>query len=122
MSHNLGTWHNCFQMKLTSEESCQRKNCKTKYKLESQNPLGEQSCQCHVGTIVPVSLGNNSTSFTWEQSCKSYLGTIVPASHGNNCASVTWEQSCQSHLKTIVPALLGNNRIRFTWGNCASLT
>ena len=28
-----------FQVKLISEESCQRTNCKTKYKLENQNPL-----------------------------------------------------------------------------------
>ena len=39
MCHNPGTWHNCSQVKLTSEESCQRTNCKTKYKLGSQNLL-----------------------------------------------------------------------------------
>ena len=31
---------------------------------------------------------------TWEQSCQSHLGTTMPVSLGNNCASVTWEQSC----------------------------
>ena len=43
-----------------------------KYKLESQNQLGnnrasvtwEELCQCHLGTIVPVALGNNPASAT----------------------------------------------------------
>ena len=75
MCHNTGTWHNSSQVKLTIEESWQRTNCKTNYKLESQNPLGskraritwDQSCQCRLGNIVRVSLGNNSVSFTWER-------------------------------------------------------
>ena len=88
MCHNPGTWHNCSQLKLASEESCQRTNCKTKYKLESQNSLG---------TIVPVSLGNKCASVTWKQSCQPHLEAIVPASLGNNRASVIWEQLCQCH-------------------------
>ena len=39
MCHNPRTWHNSSQVKLTSEESCQRTNYKTKHKLESQNSL-----------------------------------------------------------------------------------
>ena len=31
MCHNPDTWHNFSQVKLTSEESRQRRNCKTKY-------------------------------------------------------------------------------------------
>ena len=101
MCHNPGTWQNCSQVKLTSEESCQRTNCKTKYKLESQNPLGnnrasvtwEQLCQFHLGTIVPVSLRNNPSSLTWEQTRQYHLRTIVPVSLENNPASLTWEQS-----------------------------
>ena len=113
MCHNPGTWHNCSQVKLTSEESCKRTNCKTKYKLESQNPLGnnrayviwENLCQCHfetivpvsLGTIVPVSLGKNRASLAWEQSCQYQLGTIVPVLLWNSCASLTWKQLCQRH-------------------------
>ena len=74
MCHNPGTWHNSSLVKFTNEESCQRTNCKTKYKLESQNPLR-----------------NNRASVTWEQLCQCHLATIVPASFENNRASVTWE-------------------------------
>ena len=35
---------------------------------------------------------------TWEQLCQCQLGTIVPVSLGNNCATLTWEQLCQSQL------------------------
>ena len=124
MCHNPGTCHNCSQVKLTSEKSCQRTNCKTKYKLESQNPLGnnhasvtwEQLCQCHLGAVVLVSLKNNCASVTWEQLCQCHLGKMVAALLENNRASLTWEQSCQSHLGTIVPVSLGNNRasLKFT--------
>ena len=72
MCHNPGTWHNSSQVKLTSEEWCQRTNCKTKCKLESQNPLW-----------------NNRASLTWEHLCQSYLGSIVPVSLGNNDFSET---------------------------------
>ena len=68
MCHNSGAWRNCSQVKLTSEELCQRTNCKTNYKLENQN-----------------SLGNNCATLTWEQSCQCHLGTIAPVSLGNNC-------------------------------------
>ena len=81
MRYNSGTWRNSSRVKLSSEESCQKTNCKTKYKLESQNPLG-----------------NNGASVTWERSCQCHLGTIMPVSLGNSRASVTWEQLCQSHL------------------------
>ena len=85
-------------------------------------------CQCRLGTILPVSLGNNRASFTWEQFCQTQLGavvsdradvtwkkscqfnleTMVPVSLGNNCASVLWEQSCKSHQAIILPVSLGN--------------
>ena len=102
----LGTWHNSSQVKLTNEESCQITNYNTKYKLESQ---------IYLGTMVPVSLGNNRASVTWEQLCRSHLWAIVPVSLGNNCASLTWEQLCQYHLGTIVPVSLRNNHPSVTW-------
>ena len=139
MCHNSGTWHNLFQVKLTSEELSQRTNCKTKRKLKSQ--------KIHLGTIVPVSLGNNRTSATWEQLSQCHLGTIVPVSlgnnhaiflgtimlvsPGNNHASLTWGQSFQSYLGTIVPVSFENNCASVTSknfvpvsleNNCASLT
>ena len=106
MCHNPGTWHNCPQVKLTSEESCQRTNCKTNYKLENQIHFGT-IVPVSLGTIVPVSHGNNRPSVTWEQSCQLHLGTIVPISFGNNHATVTWE-------RTLVPVLLENNRASVT--------
>ena len=125
----LGTWHNSSQVKLTNEESCQITNYNTKYKLESQNLLGnngasvtwEQSCQCHLGTIVPVSLGNNCAGLTCEQLCQSHLETIVPVSLGNSCASITWEQLYQSHLGIIIPVSLGNNLASLTRENCSQV-
>ena len=89
-------------------------NCKIKYKFESQNPLGnnrvnvtlKQLGQCHLGTIVLVSLGKNLNSVTWELTYQSHLGTIVPVSLGNICSSLIMEKSCQSHLRNI---LIGNN-------------
>ena len=97
MYHNPHTWHNCSQVKLTGEESCQRTNCKIKCKLESQSPLGnnrasatwEESCQYHLGTIVSVSFQSNRTRLTWRKSLQSRLGTIVQVSLGNNCTNVT---------------------------------
>ena len=139
MCHNPGTWHNCTQVKLTSEGSCQRTNCKTKYKLETQNPLGKNRanvtwkhlCQCHLGTIVPVSLGNNRAvslgnncaSLTWERLYQCHFGTIAGVSLENNCASVirinsvslTWELSWQCSLGTTVPVSLGNNLASSVW-------
>ena len=111
-------------MKLTSEESCQRTNWKTKCKLESQNPLGNngaslpwvQLCQCHLRTIVRVSLGNSRVILTREQLRQCHLGTIVPVSLRSNCTSLTWEQSCQWYLGAIVPVSPGNNCAIFTWG------
>ena len=81
--------------------------------------------QPQVGTIVPVSIGNNNPSVNWKESCQCHLGTIVLFSLGNNCANltrdnhtnVTWEQSCHSHLGTIVPVLLGNNCVSLTSHN-----
>ena len=116
MCHNPGTWHNCTQVKLTSEGSCQRTNCKTKYKLETQNPLGNN---------VPMSLGNICASVTWEQLCQSHLGTIVPSrlgitvpvSLGNDFTSVTLEQLQGCHLRTIVPVSLGSI-VSVSLGNC----
>ena len=105
MCHNPGTWHDFSQVKLTSEESCQWANYKTKYKLESKNPLG-----------------NNCTSLTWEQLCQSHLGTIVPVSLRNNPAILTLEQLCQSHLGTMVPVSLGKQSYQSHLRNiCASL-
>ena len=40
MCYNSGTWHNYSQAKLSCEELYQRTKCKTKYNLESQDPLG----------------------------------------------------------------------------------
>ena len=88
MCHNPDTWHNCSQVKLTSEDTIQIKKSKSTW---------EQSCQCHLRTIVPVSIWKNRASLTWEQPCHCHLGTIAAVSLGNNRASVTWEQSCQSH-------------------------
>ena len=42
------------------------------------------------------------SKYTWEQLYQRNLGTIVPVSLGNNCGSVTWQQSCQCYLGTIV--------------------
>ena len=75
----------------------------------------DQSCQRHLGTIVPVSLGSNRGSFTWKQQRQCHLGTIVPLSLGNYSASVTYEQSCQCHLRTVVLVSLGNICSSFTW-------
>ena len=97
MCHGPGTWHNSSQVKLTSEEPCQRTNCKAKYKLESQNTLEnngvsvtwEKSWQVHLGIIVFLSLGYNRASVTWVQLCQCQFITMVAASLGNYCASVT---------------------------------
>ena len=94
MRHNPGTWHNCSQVKLTSEELCQGTNCKTKYKLENEYPLG-----------------NNPDGVTWEQWCLSHLGTNVPMSLGSNFASVSWPQLCLSNLRKIVPVPLEDNHV-----------
>ena len=61
MCHSPGTRHDSSLVKLTSAASCQSSNFKTKYKSESQNPLGNP-----MGTIVPFLLGNNRDSLTWE--------------------------------------------------------
>ena len=114
---NLGTWRNSSQVKLTSEESSQwTRKLESKYKLENQDPFGnsincasitsEQSCQLHLGTTVPASLGNNCTSVTWEQSCQCLLATIVTESLENSSASFT-SDNC---------ALLGSNFASLTWG------
>ena len=87
MCHNPGARHDSSLVKLTSAESCQSSNFKTKYKLESQNPLGNP-----LGTIVPFTLGNNLASLTWEQSGQSHLGIILPVSLGKNCVSHPWEK------------------------------
>ena len=110
---------------------CQRTNCKTKYKLGSQNPLGnnrvvslqnsrvnvtwEQLCQSHLKTIFSVSPGNNRVNLTWKKSCHCRLGTNVPVSLGKNRASVTWDQWWLSRLKTKVSVSLGKNHATVTW-------
>ena len=48
MCLNFGTWHDSSQVTITSEESYQWTNYKTKDKLKSANPLG-----------------NNRVSVTW---------------------------------------------------------
>ena len=88
MCHNPGTWHNSSQVKLTTEESCQSTNCKAKYKNNCEQLL----CQSHLGTIVPVSLGNNFASFSWDQLCQCLSGAVKPVSLGDNFASVTCVQ------------------------------
>ena len=123
MCHNPGTWHNSSQVKLTSEESCQRTNCKAKYKLESQNPLEnngvsvtwEQSYHCHLWKVVPMSLENNGANVTWEKSWQVHWGIIVFLSLGYSRASVTWVQLCQCQLITMVAASLGNYCASVTW-------
>ena len=42
---------------------------------------------------MPVSFGNNRAIVNWDQWCQSHLGTIVPVSLGENLASLTWEHS-----------------------------
>ena len=67
---------------------------------------------------MAVSLENNSVSVTWEQSCQCHLGTIVLVSLGNNqavsleknCTNVTKEQSCQSYLATNLPVPVAVNK------------
>ena len=90
-----------------------------KIQIRKSKSTWEQSCQCHLGAVLPVSFGNNRASFTWEQLCESHLRTIVPVSFGNNRACVDWEQSCQSHLGTFVLISLRNTR---AWEVCASFT
>ena len=83
----------------------------------------EQLCQCLLGTILLVPLGNNRASFTQEKLCQCHLGSSVLLSLGNNhavsfwnnCASITWEQLCLSHLETIVPVALANNHASLAW-------
>ena len=92
MCHSYGTWHDSTVVSFTSEESCQSTNYKTKYNLESPDPLGnncvslsgKQLCQTHFGTFVLVSLGINHASLTWETPHQSYLETIVPLSLGKS--------------------------------------
>ena len=121
MSDNPGTWHNSYQVKLTSAESCRWTNCKVKHKLENQNPLRSNRasitweklcqshsgklCQCHFGTIMAILVGNNC----------GYLGKIVPVTLGNNCASLTLEKLWQSHFGTVAPFSLRKNRTNLTW-------
>ena len=69
MCDNPGIWYNSSQVNLTNEESCQTINCKTKYNLESQNPLRNNRARL---------TWNNCAIVTWEQSCQSHLGIIVP--------------------------------------------
>ena len=94
MCHNYGTWHDSAVVSFTSEESCQWTNYKTKYTLESPDPLGnncvsltgKQLCQTHFGTFVLVSLGKHRTSLTWKQSCQCRLGnrgTIIGKNDNN---------------------------------------
>ena len=72
-----------------------------KIKVRKSKSTYDQSRQCHLGTIVPVSLMTNHASVTWKQSCQCHLWPIVPVSLGNNRAS-TYHQSRQCHLGTIM--------------------
>ena len=86
-----------------------------KIQIKKSKFTWEQSCQPHLETIVPVSLGNNRVSVTWEQSFQSNLRTIVPVSLGINRASLAWEQLCQCHLGTNFPVSRRNNCASVTW-------
>ena len=88
---------------------------KNNMQIKRSKSTWEQSCQCHFGTIVTVSLGNNSANLTWEQLYLCPLGAIVPVSLGNNRAALTWEQSCQFCMGTIVPVSFGH---KFTSATC----
>ena len=85
-----------------------------KIKVRKSKSTYDQSRQCHLGTIVPVSLMTNHASVTWKQSCQCHLWPTVPVSLGNNRAS-TYHQSRQCHLGTIVPVSLMTNRASVTW-------
>ena len=93
MCHNYGTWHDSAVVSFTSEESCQWTNYKTKYNLESPDPLG-----------------NNCVSLTGKQLYQTHFGIFVLVSLGISHASLTWETPHQSHLETIVPVSLGKSR------------
>ena len=131
MCHNPGTWQDYSLVSLNSEESCQWTNCKTKYKLQNQNLLGnncasltwERLCQFHLGTVCRSHLRTIVPSLTWEQLSQPHLEIIVPDTPGNIRASLTWEKSCrltwgqlcQSHFATFVPVSLENNCTSLTW-------
>ena len=62
----------------------------------------KQSCQLHLGAVLPLSLGNNRVSVTWEQLCHSDLGLIVSVSFGNNRATSTekiFEKNSSFHVR-----------------------
>ena len=121
MCYNPGTWHNSSQVKLTSEESCQR----TKYKKKKKKTMapfygggstGSRLEPLRGGSLLftttfpeipathvidhgrmsqfwsqPVVLNTGpldgeSSALTNRPLLKIQLGTIVPISLGNNCA------------------------------------
>ena len=61
MCHNPGARHVSSLVKLTSAESCQSSN----FKIHLGIPW-EQLYHLHLGTILPVLLGNNRANLTWE--------------------------------------------------------
>ena len=76
--------------------------------------IWEPLFQCHLGTIVPVSLRTVVPALL-RNNFANYLETIVTFSLANNLASVTCEQSCQCRLETIVTVSLGSNHVSLTW-------
>ena len=127
----IGTWHDPFQVKLTSEELCQWTNRSTKQNYKFRICLGtimrvvlndnllsftwKQLWQWHLVTIVLVQPGSNRAIISWEYLWQCHLETTVLVSLEMNCGSVTWEKSDQSHLGAIVPASLGNHCANITW-------
>ena len=98
MCDNPGTWHKWkLLVKNRANEQTRKQN-----KIKKSKSAWEQSCQCHLGTIVTTSIGSIGPSVIWEPSYQSHLRTVVSVSSGNNPTSVTWEQSCKCHMRTIM--------------------
>ena len=74
-----------------------------KIQITKSKPTWKQSCQCHLGTTVPVLLGDNRASVTWEQVCQC---TWELSCH---CVQVTLVQFFPSDTDTIVPKLGGHD-------------
>ena len=105
----LPTWNSL------AKNKCHWTNCKTKIKWKNQNLLGnnrasvtwEQSCHSHFEKSVSTLIG--------DQSHQSHLGTIMPVLLGNNCASLISGPLRQTHWGAIASLSLGNNRASLTW-------
>ena len=88
--------------KIVPKNKLQNKIQITKTKNKSK-PTWKQSCQCHLGTNVPLLLGDNRASVTWEQVCQC---TWELSCH---CVQVTLVQFFPNDTDTIVPKLGGQD-------------